>query len=710
MDYDSLKHNAMSEDIVQVIGDRLLVDEPLFFRLMVGFHFAMVAASMRAMIRMPEGNTIPINMYCLNLAPSNFGKTRAATIIKKEVLNQFITRFEKETFPIQADDNLPKLACDRARRKAVDPDEEMERVQAEFDNTGEMLFSFDSGTDAGAKQTRHKLLMAQAGALNLFVDEIGLNYTKSKDLLDLFMELYDGEVGTKLIKHTREQHRNAELRGITPANMMLFGTSNKLLDGSKLEDDLMSMLESGYARRCFFGFVRSLEKIAITPEEAYKRAQSAKQSQVLDKLSDMFGNLADLINVNRIINIPEQTALKMYEYQFDCERRANQLKEHDSIQKTEMMSRFYKAIRLAGAYAFVEGSPDIEVQHLESAIKLAEESGKAFENILKREKPYVKLAKYIANLSEEVTHADLVEELPYYPKAANHRSDMLSLAIAYGYKNNIIIKKSFNDGIEFLRGETLQPTDLSQMIVSYSTDIATNYRNEVAPFDQLHKLTSAPGLHWTNHHLKGGHRQEDNAVPGFNLIVLDIDGGVSLKTAKLLLKDYKALFYTTKRSTDQENRFRIIFPTNFQLKLEAKDYKEFMSNFFEWLPFEADEATGQRARKWLSHSGHYEYNDGELIDVLPFIPKTSKNEERKRLMNDQHSLNNLERWVINNTGDGNRNNMILRYAMLLVDAGFDLEQVRDKTIDLNDKLPDKLDESEILSTVMVSASKAIAKR
>ena len=248
------------------------------------------------------------------------------------------------------------------------------------------------------------------------------------------------------------------------------------------------------------------------------------------------------------------------------------------------------------------------------------------------------------------------------------------------------------------------------MIVSYSTDITTDYGSERAPFDKLHQLTQADGMHWVAHHLKGGYRNEDNAIPGFNMVVLDVEHSVSIATAKLLLQNYKFLIYTTKRHTADENRFRIILPINYELKLDAKDYKEFMSNVFDWLPFEADNQTNQRARKWLSHNGHFEYNDGELLDALPFIPKTTKNEERKALLDTQQSMDNLERWVINNIGDGNRNVMLHRYAMILVDAGRDFEEIRQRVVALNDKIADKLDETELMSTVMITVAKAIAKK
>jgi hypothetical protein len=348
--------------------------------------------------------------------------------------------------------------------------------------------------------------------------------------------------------------------------------------------------------------------------------------------------------------------------------------------------------------------------HVYNAIKLAEDSGEAFAQLLSRDKPWVKLAKYFASTKQEVTQADLAGDLPFYKGSSSYKSDMLNLAIAYGYKNNIIIKKSFSDGIEFLRGETLQATDLSKMVISYSTDMTTDYRNEYAPFDQMHKLTQANGMHWVAHHLTGGYRNEENCIAGFNLVVIDVDGGVNLSTAKLLLKNYKFMVYTTKRHTEEENRFRIVFPINYTLELDAKDYKEFMSNIYSWLPFEVDLATNQRARKWLSHEGHYEYNEGDVLDVLPFIPKTSKNEERKTLQKTQQSMDNLERWVINNIGDGNRNNMLLRYAMILMDGGFDFEGIRSRVMSLNDKIPDKLDEMEVMNTIMMSVMKNLNKK
>lgn len=712
LSFEEMDYHPTSEKLVAILCSKTQNSNPLFFRVLVGYYFSLVASMMRTTIATHDRGDIPVNMYALNLSTSGSGKGFSTNIIENSVINQFRQRFLEETFPILADNNLPKLALKRANRKSTDPDEELVRVQKEFDQLGSLVFSFDSGTPAAVKQMRHKLLMADAGSVNLQIDEIGSNLIGNVDVLNTFLELYDvGLIKQKLIKNTSDNIRNEEIIGRTPTNMMLFGTPAKLLNGSKTEEELYSMLETGYARRCFFGYSRASNKAKeLSPEEVYLQLTNQDSNQYLEALSDRLENLADIINVNKRLVMSKDTSLLLIEYRLKCEREADQYAEHEEIKKAEVSHRYFKALKLAGAYAFIDDSPELTEQHLYQAIKLAEESGDAFNRLLTRDRNYVKLAKYIATCKRDVTQADMVEDLPFYRGAASQKSEMLSLAIAYGYKNNIIIKKSFSDGIEFLRGETLKETDLHKMVISYSTDITTDYRNEYAPFDQLHKLTQANGMHWVAHHLNGGYRNEENCIAGFNLVVIDVDGGVNISTAKLLLKNYKFLIYTTKRHTDQEHRFRIILPINYQLEMDAKDYKEFMSNIYEWLPFEVDTGTNQRARKWLSNEGFYEYNEGDVLDALPFIPKTSKNEERKELLNSQHSMDNLERWVLNNSGDGNRNNMLLRYAMILLDAGFDFEGIRHRVMSLNEKMPDKLDEAEILSTIMVTVSKTMAKR
>lgn len=712
-DLSTVEHNYISERLVDIMCQKTQSNSPQFFRVLVAYYFAKVAASMRASVNTIDRGNLPINIYAVNLAPSGTGKGLSTNIMEEQVLEGFRHKFMEETFPALAAKNLVKLANKRAIKDDMETETAQIKVEDEFALAGELAFSFNSATTAAVKQMRHKLLMADAGAVNMEIDEIGSNLLGNVEVLVAFLELYDvGKIKQKLTKNTKENMRSVEIEGRTPTNMMLFGTPSKLLNGGKTEEEFYSMLETGYARRCIFGYVKDNPKdLDITPEQLLAQMRNNTSDDFLVSLNEQMANLADIINFKREIEVSEEVTLIYLEYKINCEKRAAELLEHDEIRKTEISHRYFKAIKLAATYAFIEDTHEITEDQLYSAIKLVEEAGESFKGLLTRERNYVKLAKYIATVRGEVSHVDLVEDLPFYKGSESAKRELLNLAIAYGYKNSIIIKKLFNDGIEFLRGETLQESDVENMSMSHSDHEAFRYEfTDEMPFSDISLLTQEPNLHWVTHELLEGHRTEENCKPGFNMIVIDIDDGFPMQAAAKLMEEYTFHLYTTKRHTDKVNRYRMVFPINYTLKLDAADFKEFMNNFYEWLPFDVDAETNQRSRKWLTHTGEFIDNEGALIDALPFIPKTSKNEERKQRLLDSSSLTNLERWFVNNTGTGNRSKQLIKFAYLLVDNGLDISEVRRSVLDLNDKLPDKLPESEISSTILVSAAKAIAAR
>ena len=708
-DLEGVQHHPAITEIVDVLCNKIQTKDRNFFNTEVAYFLAKMASSMRAIIVTKDRGEIPVNLYALALATSGFGKGHSVNIVENEFLKGFKKRFMEDTYPVIAEKHLYDIANSRAARNGTDQDEEFERVEKEFRSAGALPFTFDSGTPPAVKQLRHKLQLANIGSVNLQIDEIGSNLIANTDVLNLFLELYDqGLVKNKLTKNTAENQRGEELDGKTPTNMLLFGTPAKLLDGAQTEDQFYSFLETGYARRCIFGIGQHKPASEVlSAKEIYAALTSSVNSTVVDKWASHFADLADPGVFEWKMNVDDDVGIALLDYKIQCDKIAETLAEHEEIKKAELSHRYFKALKLAGAYAFVDGSVDVEMDHLKSAILLVEESGAAFQQILNREKAYVKLAKYIAAVGTEVTHADLLEALPFYKAGNAARNEMITLATAWAYKQHIIIKKSFIDGIEFFKGETLESTDLNKIKISYSDNWAYNFQFEEVPFDQLHILTQAAGMHWANHQFKNMHRAEENVVAGFNLIVIDVDGGVSLDTAHDLLRDYKFMTYTTKRHTDAENRFRLIIPTNYVLELDGDEYKEFMNSLMEWLPFQTDESANQRAKKWESFDGgSYHYNlDGEILDVLPFIPKTSRNEQHKQEKQKLESLDNLERWFAGRIASGNRNNQMIKYALALVDSGMTLIEVSKQVHEFNKKLNNALPEEEIDNTIMVTVSK-----
>lgn len=714
IDMTGVEHHPAIEEITEVLCNKTQNTDKGFFRTEVAYFLAKMASNMRATIVTKDRGEIPVNLYALALATSGFGKGHSVNIMENEFIRGFKKRFMEDTMPVISEKHLWDIANDRALRRGTEPQDEFDAIEKEYKRAGAYPFTFDSGTPPAVKQLRHKLLLASCGSINLQIDEIGSNLIGSTDVLTLFLELYDqGIVKQKLTKNTNENIRAEELDGKTPTNMLLFGTPSKLLDGGQTEEQFYSFLETGYARRCLFGYGQHDRKAfnSQSPEEIYHRLIQPTNNNAVIKWATQFQKLADPAMFGWKMTVEDDVGIRLLEYKIACERVADHMADHEEIRKAELSHRYFKALKLAGAFAFIDESNEVEMDHLMQAILLVEESGSAFQTILNREKTYVKLAKYIAAVGTEVTHADLLEALPFYKAGNAARNEMITLATAWGYKKHIIIKKSFIDGIEFFKGETLEETKLDEMIVSYGDHWAYNYLSERGPFDQLHQLTQAPGMHWANHHFKNGHRAEENVFAGFNMIVIDVDEGIPLETAHTLMKDYKFLTYTTKRHTEENNRFRLILPINYVLELDSEEYKEFMNNVMGWLPFKTDESSNQRAKKWETFDGGtYHYNfDGEILDALKFIPKTSKNEQYKQSFRQVESLDNLERWFAQRIASGNRNNQMLKYALALVDNGWTLMDVSKQVHAFNDKINTPLPKDEIDNTILVTVAKRYTK-
>lgn len=710
IDMTGVTHHPVIEEITEVLCNKTQNTDKGFFRSEVAYFCAKVASIMRATIVTKDRGEIPVNLYVLALAGSGYGKGHSVNIMENDYIAGFKKRFMEDTMPIIAEQHLWDKANGLALRNATEPQDEYDALNKEYRRAGAYAFTFDSGTPPAVKQLRHKLLMANCGAINLQIDEIGSNMMGNVDVLTLFLELYDqGIVKQKLTKNTNDNIRAEELDGKTPTNMLLFGTPNKLLDGGQTEDQFYSFLDTGYARRCIFGVGQPDRKAfnTQTADEIYQKLIQPNNSNSMNTWAARFHKLADPSMYGWKMVLNDDEAVRLLEYKIECEKAAENMPDHDEIRKAELSHRYFKALKLAGAFAFIDESNSIEMEHIMQAILLVEESGKAFQTILNREKTYVKLAKYIAAVDTEVTHADLLEALPFYKSGNAARNEMITLATAWGHKKHIVIKKSFVDGIEFFKGETLKETNLDEMIIAYSDHWAYNYLAEQVPFTELHNLTQAPGMHWANHQFKNGHRSEENVHPGFNLLVIDVDEGITVEACHELMKEYKFLTYTTKRHTEEVNRFRLIMPINYRLQLDSEEYKEFMNNVMGWLPFKTDESANQRAKKWETFDkGTYHYNlEGEMLDVLPFIPKTSKNEQYRQGFQKVESLDNLERWFAVRIASGNRNNQMLKYALALVDTGMSLLDVGKQVHAFNAKLNTPLGDNEIDSTIMVTVAK-----
>jgi hypothetical protein len=714
------QYHPFSEKIVDILVRKVNNDNRHFFRILTGYYLSKVASMMRCSIQTNDRDVIPVNTYVLNLMVSGTGKGHSTNILERDFISHFKKEFLNNIFPRKAEENIEILAQERAQARVTSGQTilslaeeyaiQKDRFQSHFDRLGELAFSFDSGTSPAVKQMREKLLLAGAGSMNLELDEVGSNMSANVDVLNTFLELYDiGLIKQKLIKNTTENIRSEELPGNTPTNLMMFGTPTKLLDGGRVEEEFKQFLETGYARRLLFGYtVDSHRTKYASAEERYAQMVDINLASDIHMIQTAFTNFAKR-SFNPILEMSKDNSIYLIKYQMRCEAAADDFKDHMALHKAEMCHRHYKGLKLAGAYAFADNSPDVTQDHLDYAISVIEDSGEAFHTLMRKQGPYERLAHYLADCDNEVTQHELLEELPFYKGSEGQRKELMTLATSFGYKNNIIIKKRSIDDIEFFIGETLIETDLDSLTTAISRDIARDYQVEHPPFDKLHKLTTAEGYHYTAHGFINGHRKGENVIPGFDLLILDCDGDINIPMVKNVLEDYTFLISTTKRHTLEMNRFRLILPLSHKLKLSSSEYSKFMLNVFEWLPFPVDEAAKDISRKWASYPGTHEYNQGNVIDATMFIPETKRSDETKAQIS-VAGIDNIERWFKTHTSQGNRANHLYRYGMVLVDGGLALGEIVEKLESFNNSLDVPLPEDQFMNSTIKSISKELTKR
>ena len=708
IDYSTYNYHPLSEKLIDILQVKTQSNERSFFRINTAYFFAKLAATMRTNIQTHDRGKLPVNVYAINLAPSGANKGYSKNIMEEFIITPFKQIFMDETFQVISKNSLRALAKKRVIGPDDDEDAEYDRVVTEFESCGPMLFSYDSATTPAVRQMRQKLLMAGSGSMSLEIDEIGSNLLGAGDVITTYLELYDvGSISEKLIKHTSESKRLRQIDGKTPANLLAYGTPNTIFDDPKIEEELMNMFTNGYGRRCIFGYSKWADHTnEQDPEKLYDLLTSSSVNDDLSKIADDIIELADVAHFNKNLEMDKKTHIFLLSYQIDCKFRASQFGKYQDKLETEMIHRYYKALKLAGTYAFIDQSDVVTIDHLKNAIRLVEDSGEAYANIVTREQPYERLANYIAEIGKEVTQVDLMENLPFFKGSSQVKQTMLSLATAFGYKNNIIIKKSYIDDIEFFKGETLEETDLEKLRLSYSEDSTVEYQAVDAPFLQLDQLITEDQMYFTTHHFIDEYRSNTKVVPGFNMIVLDIDGEASIATAQNLLSEFTYKMYTTKRHTDAENRFRIILPISHLIKLGTREYSQFMENVYEWLPFFCDDQTKDIARKWATNKDAVIYdNEGVVLDATLFIPQTKKSEQVKSSITANTNMSNLENWFLRETKNGNRSNMLLKYGLILKDAGYDIATIRDRIDAFNSKLSKPMKDDEISRTIMITIAK-----
>ncbi len=673
--------------------------------MMINYAFAEVASNLRGKLRLYDGSVKPLNNYTYIFAPSGVGKDVSLNALNRIFIDSFTERMEKGF-----DKHKQKYWDNRAMALVDEGKEDVESIiREEMKMVSPFSYRISSGTEAGISKSRVTYSYYDIGAINLVIDELGANYQNIRSLMALMLSSYeDGNTNGRQLK----QESVVSVKGV-PSNFMGYSSPALVFDGGLTEKSLFDDLSQGMARRSFFALAEKPEPLQLSAADMVKqnRDRATKNKGKMEEMNTYFAKLAHPSNMYREVSLSEEAEVLIAEYQIKCDKVAKANPDIQEQERLELVNRSWKATRLASIYAFITGLKEVDEDCVNQAIYVADVSGESFKRVMNQPPVYERVFDFIKN-RKRTSDVDL-EKQKWYSGNKTQKRDLLSLARAYGYENNYLFRIKEVEGVEFYSFIEVPKTDVDKITISISKDITKGFKPKVVPFDIIHEVVMNNEFKYSAGTFKDGYRNKDNYEKKQNLVIIDIDDGMKLETAKIMFSNYKCFMATTKSHQKDKHglvcdRFRIIFITDRTIKLDSETYGRFMANVYDSLGVPADQSCKDSSRFYYGAEGEYWYSEGEkLLEISDLIPDTTKSKEREVMLSSSGigSTAGIERIILEEAINGNRNNAVLKYALFIADSGYSFEDTKEKVLSFNDKLVESVNVKELEQTVFKTLKK-----
>lgn len=170
------------------------------------------------------------------------------------------------------------------------------------------------------------------------------------------------------------------------------------------------------------------------------------------------------------------------------------------------------------------------------------------------------------------------------------------------------------------------------------------YKNKNIKFEQLHRMVSSDYRQYSPFLFKDGTKKSENwNNENQNILILDIDDGLTIDKAKEIFKGFKYFICTTKSHQKEKkglvcDRFRIILPIiNNPIGDDYFSYMRNLEKMFSFIDIQVNTKTGA----FLGFAKcEYWYNNGDLFDMDILRPVSIKKVEK--IINKQMPFNEAD--------------------------------------------------------------------
>lgn len=538
------------------------------------------------------------------------------------------------------------------------------------------------------------------GSINLVETEFGsiMNKNITNTLIKLWQSgTFDGSVNV---------HNKYKPVYNVPSNVILFGSPSTFERDSNKQAELLDILESGLARRCFFVNSNNNKIEHSDGNEDLRYIELLKYVYTFIRLID--DNKEFIVN-SELLNDYRSKLINQYNQE---PTEINRIIAN-SIDKIE---------RLSVIIAIINGNDEPTEDDISYAIDWAKKSNMALLEVFKPKQPYLKIFDYLK--WKKIAYKTEVLDAINIKLRKTELEEQLDLLKDYAYRKDYTLTVRNNN----VSMKAIEDVTLKEIIVSINQEGLKEKGKETKslyiPFldgERSIETLVKSNTDWFSFIHYSGTRNQKNAIPVVNTIAFDIDDMLKLELAQNLLIPYAYIIYTTRNHQKEKNgfvadRYRIILPLKKEFRYEdVNHYKEFVKNIAYILGIEnaVDYSTVEPSRLWYTNSEALVYTNRikELFDTTLAIPDTKEQLAVSNALrvvdtaNLDKRIDGATKWAVSNAITGSRNTILFRYGTMVKDITGDKQEAKDMVLYVNSLLSDALSEIEIEKTIFKRLNK-----
>jgi len=620
-------------EIVKAVADSI-PSRNIPYRMKITFavsEIILYASQFRKNIKHWNDSIIPINGITFCIAKSGASKDSSVKAARKcfESGYEIINARRKEAAIVKAIEEATKAGCDAPHLFGSYKD---------YLITPNPLFVAIS-TSEGFIQHLNDLSNDTLGAGFIYSGEIGAELAGSSLLLEnikILSELYDeGSKEVKILKSRENQSR--EVKHL-PVSALFIGSQDNLLYDDTIKRKFRTEFNSKLARRSFFIFIneeveqdnyRDIEALFKIEREVEDKSVITRRE--VDKyIKELTEYLTEKDSTN--VSISEETRNLFLLYKRYNEELASTIDNSLSMTRLTRTHMQWKALKLAGAFAVIQGEDEISADHYKGAIEFVELISSdiaSFEKELVKE-PYELFADYcryyMRNNEFSISLHDLRKAgfIPMKGQSAVALKELVKLVNSYDKDG---IYKLSADHITFKLIEKSDNIILSYLPIKWpnvvtdeikkrmSSKVASGYQWQELKFSELNEMLEGDYA-YSPFRFTNGIRGKDNIDSTCKWIVLDIDTSeITDDEAHKLLSDINHYIVRTS-DNNNPNKFRVLIELDAEVDIPAIQWKTFIKNIVDDLGLISDPLPKAQI--------YYSYSNRRILSSLDASPLAVK--------------------------------------------------------------------------------------